>query len=234
MSGSPRARGSGRGRRARATARARAPRARRSRRSARAPAAAPRSPGRSRAARARARTAPARRRGPPRRGSSRRRGGRRAACTGSRRPDRAASRTPPSGRRSRRCPPSQCPRHMNENSRTLVAIDQAERRWVGWPVISAISSKSMSSWSTTRPATSAVAAMMRSGIDGARCWPRSARSVSTSTARSSCRSATRLPDRGRSRPGGSQDFGGVKVAEASAACASMRARSSSHNVHYRA
>jgi len=35
------------------------------------------------------------------------------------------------------------------------------------------------------PASSAVAAMIRSGIDGARCWPRSASRVRTSTARSS-------------------------------------------------
>jgi len=37
----------------------------------------------------------------------------------------------------------------------------------GWPVTSAISSKSLSTWSTVRPASSAVAATSRSGIEGA-------------------------------------------------------------------
>jgi hypothetical protein len=49
----------------------------------------------------------------------------------------------------------------------------------------AIRSKSLSEWRIVSPASSAVAAMMRSGTDGVRCWPRSASKVRTSTARSS-------------------------------------------------
>jgi DNA-binding XRE family transcriptional regulator len=39
-------------------------------------------------------------------------------------------------------------------------------------VTSAMTSKSLSRCSTVSPASSAVAAMIRSGIDGARCWHR--------------------------------------------------------------
>lgn len=56
---------------------------------------------------------------------------------------------------------------------------------MGWPVISAMRSKSLSRCSTVSPASSAVAATIRSGIEGARCWPRSASNARTSAARSS-------------------------------------------------
>jgi hypothetical protein len=59
------------------------------------------------------------------------------------------------------------------------------RRSTGWPVISAMRSKSLSTCRTVSPASSAVAAMIRPGVEGARCWPRSASSVKISTARSS-------------------------------------------------
>ena len=58
-------------------------------------------------------------------------------------------------------------------------------RSAGCPVMLAIRSKSLSKWRTVSSLSSAVAAMMRSGTDGARCWPRSASKVRTSTARSS-------------------------------------------------
>ena len=58
-------------------------------------------------------------------------------------------------------------------------------RSTGCPVISATSSKSLSRWRTVRPASSAVAAMRRSGTDGARCWLRSASTDWSSSARSS-------------------------------------------------
>lgn len=43
------------------------------------------------------------------------------------------------------------------------------RRSTRWPDTSAISSKSLSTWSTVRSASSAVAAIRRSGTEGARC-----------------------------------------------------------------
>src|SRR6266404_3097760 len=43
---------------------------------------------------------------------------------------------------------------------------------MGWPVISAMRARSLSRCSTVSSASSAVAAMIRSGIEGARCWPR--------------------------------------------------------------
>ncbi len=57
------------------------------------------------------------------------------------------------------------------------------RRWVSWPVIPAMSSKSLSTCRTVSRSVSAVAAISRSGIDGARCCPCSARLRSTATAR---------------------------------------------------
>jgi hypothetical protein len=63
----------------------------------------------------------------------------------------------------------------------------------------AITSKSLSTCSTVSPDSSAVAAMIRSGSDGARCWPRSASRVRTSTARASIagvRYSTGLDDSG--------------------------------------
>lgn len=48
---------------------------------------------------------------------------------------------------------------------------QRRRRSAGWPVMLAMRSKSLSRCSTVSPASSAAAAISRSGIDGARCWP---------------------------------------------------------------
>ena len=59
------------------------------------------------------------------------------------------------------------------------------RRSTGCPVSSAMSSKSLSRCSTVSSASSAVAAISRSGMDGARCCPRSASADWTSTERSS-------------------------------------------------
>ena len=44
-------------------------------------------------------------------------------------------------------------------------------RCTGCPVTFAIRSKSLSTCSTISPANSAIAAMIKSGTDGARCWP---------------------------------------------------------------
>lgn len=66
-----------------------------------------------------------------------------------------------------------------------LASEARASRSTGWPVIPAMRSKSLSRWSTARPAISAVAATRRSGIAGARCSLRSASRVCTSTARSS-------------------------------------------------
>lgn len=52
---------------------------------------------------------------------------------------------------------------------SAVMWPQARSRWVGWPVWVAMSSKSLSRCKTVRPTSSAVAAMMRSGMEGARC-----------------------------------------------------------------
>ena len=57
------------------------------------------------------------------------------------------------------------------------AKDQRSRRSTDWLVIAAIRSKSLSTCNTVSLASSAVAAMSRSGIDGARCCPRSASSI---------------------------------------------------------
>ena len=54
------------------------------------------------------------------------------------------------------------------------------RRSAGCPVISVMWSKSLSRCNTVSPASSAVATMIRSGIEGVRCWPRSASTVRTS------------------------------------------------------
>ena len=54
---------------------------------------------------------------------------------------------------------------------------QTCRRSMDWPVIAAMRSKSLSTCNTVSRAISAVAAISRSGIDGARCWPRSASSI---------------------------------------------------------
>jgi hypothetical protein len=59
--------------------------------------------------------------------------------------------------------------------------------------------KSLSAARTVSPTFSAVAAMSRSGIDGVRCWPRSARSICTSSALSSMagvRCSTGIKDKG--------------------------------------
>ena len=48
---------------------------------------------------------------------------------------------------------------------------QVLSRSSGWPVSAAIRSKSLSRCSTVKPASSAVAEISRSGMDGARCWP---------------------------------------------------------------
>ena len=83
---------------------------------------------------------------------------------------------------------------QTEGSRT-----RYRRRQIPWPVIPAISSKSLSTWRTVSRAVSAAAAMSRSGIEGARCCPRSARLRSTSTARFSAagvRYSTGIRDNG--------------------------------------
>jgi hypothetical protein len=90
-------------------------------------------------------------------------------------------------------------------SLSISAGESTFTRSMGWPVISAIRPKSLSRCSTVSPASSAVAATIRSGIEAARCWPRSASKARTSTARSSMagvRYSTGIDDSGgRWNPG---------------------------------
>ncbi len=59
-------------------------------------------------------------------------------------------------------------KHEREHQPSRRSGPQARSRSVCWPVNSAMSSKSLSRCSTVKPASSAMAAMSRSGIDGAR------------------------------------------------------------------